>query len=172
MKVLNVGSAAVGMPAKYSAWDVVRLDIDPGAEPDICLDARRLTTLEAAQFDAVYCSHNLEHFYRHEVPGVLEGIKHVLKPGGFVEIHVPDLMAMAKAMTEPDDVWYESELGPITFHDVLYGYGQAVATGNTHYAHKCGFSANSLGEAVHRAGFDKVEVYDGSGNLLSYGVKP
>jgi len=45
MKVLNVGSAAVGMPAKYSAWDVVRLDIDPGAEPDICLDARLLTTI-------------------------------------------------------------------------------------------------------------------------------
>jgi hypothetical protein len=29
--------------------------------PDIVCDARELTTLEEGLFDAVYCSHNLEH---------------------------------------------------------------------------------------------------------------
>src|SRR6266446_7887238 len=46
--------------------------------------------LAASQFDAVYCSHNLEHYYRHDGATVLRGFLHVLKPDGFAEIKVPD----------------------------------------------------------------------------------
>ena len=174
MRVLNVGGGTSTVPEKYAGWDVTLLDIDPEVAPDLCMDARELGTLPEASYDAVLCSHNLEHFYAHEVPVLLKGFKHVLKPGGFIEVHVPNIQAVAQqlAQSEPDDVYYTSEIGPITGHDVLYGHGGIMAAGNLFYAHKCGFSPNSLGKAIFSAGFDKVDVYGTGADLLAYGVKP
>ena len=91
-KVLNVGggSKQIQLPFAYDGFEHVLLDIDPRGSPDIVCDARNLTTLDAGQFDAVYCSHNLEHYYRHDVQKVLTGFLHVLKDNGFVHIQVPD----------------------------------------------------------------------------------
>jgi predicted SAM-dependent methyltransferase len=58
------------VPPEYAGFEQVLLDLDPAGSPDIVCDARELTTLTARQFDAIYCSHNLEHYYRHEVPKV------------------------------------------------------------------------------------------------------
>ena len=163
------------MPEKYAGWDVVVLDIDPEVQPDLCMDARHIDRIDEGSYDAVFCSHNLEHFYAHEVPDLLRGFKNVLKPGGFVEIHVPDLHEVAKGLAthEPTDVVYEVEAGPVTYHDILYGWNVALSSGNPFYAHKCGFTANSLGNAVFSAGFDKVDVWQGTcADLLAYGVKP
>jgi SAM-dependent methyltransferase len=137
------------------------LDIDPNARPDVLADARELEQLEPGLFDAVYCSHNLEHYYAHDVPKVLAGFAHVLKPDGFAEIRVPDVAAVAREMTERgrdmEDVLYTSPAGPITVRDVLYGLGRAIEkTGVDFYAHKTGFTRRSLGDALRRAGFDTV----------------
>jgi predicted SAM-dependent methyltransferase len=92
-KVLNVGgnSKEIPLPPQYAGFEQLLLDIDPTGSPDIVCDARNLTTLENGLFDAVYCSHNLEHYYRHDVPKVLGGFLHVLKEGGFAHIVVPDI---------------------------------------------------------------------------------
>ena len=175
MKVLNVGGGSTQMPEKYAGWDVDLLDINPEVGPDICMDARHLDQLQAGQYDAVFCSHALEHFHAHEIKALLNGFKHVLKTGGFVEIHVPDIQAVSKQLAEhePDAIAYTVDAGPITYHDILYGWNQALEAGNEFYAHKCGFSANSLGKAIFQAGFDRVEVWQGSCfDLLAYGVKP
>ena len=81
--VLNVGggSKLIAIPPHYAGWSQLMLDIDPNAKPDVLADARELARLEPALFDAVYCSHNLEHYYAHDVPKVLAGFAHVLKPG-------------------------------------------------------------------------------------------
>lgn len=63
---------------------------------------RALDKLAADLVDAVYCSHNLEHYYRHEVPKVLKGFLHVLKPKGSAEIRILDLPAVMKAMIDGD----------------------------------------------------------------------
>ncbi len=67
--VLNVGgnSKAIALPPQYAGFEHLLLDIDPSGSPDIVCDARELATLDAGQSDAVYCSHNLEHYYRHDV---------------------------------------------------------------------------------------------------------
>ena len=44
--------------------------------------------IAAAEYDSVYCSHNLEHYHRHEVPRVLAGFRHVLKAGGVDALRV------------------------------------------------------------------------------------
>lgn len=155
---LNVGGASKSfpVPAHYAGWGHVLLDIDPRSKADLLLDARRLGELEPGQFDAVYCSHNLEHYHAHEVPRVLGGFAHVLKPNGFVEIRVPDLAAVAREMAagrDMEDSLYTSPAGPISVRDVLYGFGREIESGGDFYAHKTGFTTRSLVAALTRAGF-------------------
>lgn len=159
-KVLNVGgnSKGIPLPAIYDDFEPLWLDIDPNVAPDILCDARDLASHAAQQFDAVYCSHNLEHYYRHDALKVLKGFKHVLKDGGFAHIKVPDIPAVMRAAVENnldiDDVLYTSPAGPITVSDVIYGYALEIErSGNDFFAHKTGFSQKSLIQAIAGAGF-------------------
>jgi SAM-dependent methyltransferase len=158
--VLDVGGGHrdVALPKHYAAWRRLMLDINPNADPDVLLDARALGSLPAAQFDAVYCSHNLEHYREHEVAQVLAGFAHVLKPAGFVEIRVPDIQWIARELVENgrelDDTLYTSPAGPIRALDVLYGHsGTIERTGVDFFAHKTGFTRRTLRRALEAAGF-------------------
>jgi SAM-dependent methyltransferase len=169
-RVLNVGgnSKAIELPPEYADFEHLLLDIDPSGSPDIVCDARDLATLEGGQFDTVYCSHNLEHYYRHDVPRVLAGFLHVLKEGGFAQIRVPDISEVMRITVEHgldiDDVLYESPAGPIMVLDVLYGYSVEIERSQQDFfAHKTGFTQKSLLAALHRSGFSKV--YSMTGNL-------
>jgi ubiquinone/menaquinone biosynthesis C-methylase UbiE len=169
-KVLNVGgnSKAIPLPPQYAGWEHMLLDIDPTGKPDIVCDARKLETLDAAQFDAVYCSHNLEHYYRHDVQKVLAGFLHVLKEGGFAHIRVPDINAVMRVTIERgldiDDVLYQASSGPIMVLDVLYGWSRKIEeSGEEFFAHKTGFTQKSLLTALQKASFYKT--YSNTGNL-------
>jgi hypothetical protein len=169
-RVLNVGggSKTIALPAVYQGWEHILLDIDPRDSPDLVCDARELATLPAATYDAVYCSHNLEHYYRHDVPKVLAGFRHVLKDDGFAEIRVPDLadlmQTVVKRGLDVDDLLYQSPAGPITVRDVLYGLGAEIErSGNDFWAHKTGFTKKSLTAMLVRCGFPVV--YNGTGNF-------
>lgn len=177
MRVLNVGGGASRhLPESYNGWEQVLLDIDPATGADIVCDAKELISRPETDFDAVYCSHNLEHFYRHDVPVVLAGFLHCLREGGRVEIHVPNIKNLMQTMLASNldvmDVWYRTGDGsPVTFHDVLYGWNVAMSNGNEFYSHKCGFTVMSLGTALHAAGFRDVQVFDQGSNLMAVGVK-
>ncbi|HXX85445.1 MAG TPA: class I SAM-dependent methyltransferase [Casimicrobiaceae bacterium] len=159
-RVLNVGgnSKNIPIPAYFDGWEHVLLDIDPTGNPDIVCDARKLSTLRPAQFDAVYCSHNLEHYHKHEGIVVLQGFLHVLKADGFAEIRVPDLESVMKAVVERDldveDTLYVSPVGSMTVRDVIYGWSVEIErSGVDFFAHKTGFTATSLRSVLLRAGF-------------------
>ena len=164
-RILNVGGhdKAIPIPAHYDGWEHLLLDIDPQGKPDIVCDACKLNTLEPQTFDAVYCSHNLEHYYPHDVPKVLSGFLHVLKPDGFAEITVPDILAVMQHLVQHnmdvDDVLYISQLGPISALDVIYGYGKEIEkSGNDFWAHKTGFTPKRLDETLKRAGFVAIHM--------------
>lgn len=163
--VLNVGgsSKTIPIPAYYDGWQHLLLDIDPRGDVDLVCDARGLLALPPAQFDAVYCSHNLEHYFPHDGERVLRGVLHVLKADGFAEIRVPDIEAVMRAMLEKgldiDDVLYHSGVGPILVRDVIYGWHVEIErTGQDFFAHKTGYTAKSLCAALQRAGFARVEL--------------
>jgi SAM-dependent methyltransferase len=169
-RVLNVGgnNKTIPLPPHFAGFEHLLLDIDPVGSPDIVCDARKLTTLGAGKFDAVYCSHNLEHYYRHDVRAVLAGFLHVLKDGGFVHIRVPDMHELMRMTIEQgydiDDVLYESPAGSIRVVDVIYGYSVEIEqSGKDFFAHKTGFTRRSLLEALQRAGFS--ESHGVAGNL-------
>ncbi len=159
-KVLNVGgnSKAISLPDQYAGWEQYLLDIDPTGNPDIVCDARELTTLAADQYDAIYCSHNLERYFHHDVAKVLAGLSHVLKPAGHVYICVSDVgELMRRAVLESldlDDTLYQSGLGPISVRDVIYGYGPKIESGEEgKFAHKTGFTRKTLIEVLAGCGF-------------------
>lgn len=169
-KVLNVGgnNKEIPLPPHFAEFEHLLLDIDPRGSPDIVCDARELTSLEAGQFDAIYCSHNLEHYYRHDVKKVLTGFLHILKDGGFVQIRVPDIEELMRITIDRgldiDDVLYESPAGPIMVLDVLYGYNVEIErSGQDFFAHKTGFTRKSLLDALHKAGL--THTYAQVGNL-------
>lgn len=162
-KVLNVGgnSREITLPVEYDGWEHILLDIDAGNNPDVLCDARELDRLSAAAYDAVYCSHNLEHYYRHELNRVLAGFLHVLREDGFACIRVPDISALMRVVVERnldiEDVLYQSQAGPIAVRDVIYGYDlQIQRSGSDYFAHKTGFSQKSLISILKNTGFPIV----------------
>jgi SAM-dependent methyltransferase len=177
-RVLNVGGndRKIALPRHFDGWEQVWLDIDPGVQPDVLCDARRLATLPGAEYDAVYCSHNLEHYHRHEVPKVLAGFHHVLKPDGFAHVRVPDLAELMRTVVEKsmdiDDVLYQSPAGPITVRDTIYGYSREIErSGNDFFAHKTGFTPKSLAAMLARCGFPHVFLGKGSFEVIAYAFR-
>ena len=179
-RVLNVGGGnkSIAIPEWYAGWDHLLLDVDSRGQPDIVCDARRLDTLPGDQFDAVYCSHNLEHYYKHDALRVLNGMRHVLKPEGFAEIRVPDITSVVRRMVmcnmDIEDVLFTSPAGPITIRDVLYGWAVEIErSGQDFYAHKNGFTAASLSELIRAAGFQTgyVLIFPDAYELRSYAFR-
>jgi SAM-dependent methyltransferase len=177
-KVLNVGgnNKAIAISKHFAGWTHVLLDIDPRGKPDIVCDARKLTTLSASIYDAVYCSHNLEHYFAHDVPKVLAGFHHVLKTDGFAEIRVPDIAQLMRTVVEKDldllDVIYQSPAGPVRVRDVLYGFGPEIErSGQDFYAHKTGFSAKSLALALRESAFPHQVMLRGNLEIRCYAFK-
>lgn len=177
-RVLNVGgnNKNIPLPSVFDGWEHVLLDIDPKGKPDVVCDARELTSLPAGEYDAVYCSHNLEHYHRHEVARVLAGFRHLIKPDGFILVRVPDMAEVMQIVAEReldiDDVLYRHEAaGAITVHDVIYGYGPEIRTsGNDFYAHKTGFTPRSLTRVLEAAGFAHVYLGVVALEIQAYGL--
>lgn len=166
-RVLNVGgdTKETALPPHFADYEQHLLDIRPGPDVDLEHDARRLTELAPDQYEAIYCSHNLEHYHRYEVYQVLAGFKHVLKPAGFVQIIVPDVRFVMERMIKQghdlDQVLYQSPVGPIKYRDVVYGYGPEIeSTGQDFYAHKTGFSVDILEKVLIQAGFEWLAIGD------------
>ena len=163
-KVLNVGgnNRAIAIPNYNDGWTHHLLDIDPKGEPDIVCDARSLAELKGVQYDSVYCSHNLEHYYSHDVVKVLNGFHHILSVEGFVDVRVPDMQGVVKHMVandlDIDDVLYTLQSGePIHIKDVMYGWGREIEeSGQDFFDHKTGFSEKSLTAVLVKCGFSRV----------------
>src|SRR5262252_5711493 len=71
-RVLNAGcgpNRASGLHAAFRdpGWAETRLDLDESVRPDILASVADLKGIPDGTFDAVWCSHSLEHLYGHEV---------------------------------------------------------------------------------------------------------
>jgi hypothetical protein len=178
-KVLNVGGSTklIPIPDRYTGWVHHLLDIDARRGADIVCDARKLGELAQSTYDAVYCSHNLEHYYAHHVPIVLLGFHHVLKPDGFVELRVPDLLMVMELVVakklELDEKLYDSPAGPISVRDVIYGWGKEIEeSGLDFFSHKTGFSPKLLLRLLGQSGFEHAIIMRGNNlELVAYGFK-
>jgi len=160
--LINLGSGAgsARLPALFEHWRNLRVDVDPATEPDLVADLVDLSAIPADTADAVWACHSLEHLYRHEVVTALREMRRIVKPGGFVCIRVPDLQTVAShiAADRMHEVLYQSDAGPVTAHDVLFGFGPDVARGRTAMAHRTGFTPTVMVSSLEQAGFASLFV--------------
>jgi SAM-dependent methyltransferase len=163
-QVLNAGSGSRSARQLHpafapSAWREVRVDIDAESEPDVVASIADMEAVfPEGVFDAVWCSHVLEHLFAHEVPLAAAEFRRVLRPDGFALITSPDLETVAAMVLEGglDQVAYMSPSGPITAHDMLFGHSPSLARGRWAMAHNTGFTCASLGDILVAAGFAAV----------------
>ncbi|GLH76746.1 hypothetical protein SSBR45G_16540 [Bradyrhizobium sp. SSBR45G] len=142
-------------------WEEIRLDIDPNVNPDIVGSVSDLVRLfPPGSFDAIWCSHVMEHVYAHEVHPTFLQFREVLKPGGFALVLSPDLEAVAEHVLAHglSSIAYVSPSGPIRPLDMIYGHSKAIEEGRHYMAHKTGFTADRLGNLLLGAGFPAVSV--------------
>jgi SAM-dependent methyltransferase len=159
--LLNVGCGPVHdedrIPAFFKSpeWCEIRLDLDPGTNPDIVASITDMSCVLSDAVDCVWSSHNLEHLYGYEVERALKEFLRVLKPSGFAYLKVPDLELVAQLVVAEglDGVAYESPAGPVTPLDIIYGHGPALAAGNHYMAHRTGFTPRLLQRILRQTGF-------------------
>ena len=162
--VLHVGCGPAdrrSLPQFFQrGWQEIRLDIDPGVKPDVVASMLDMAPIESASMDAVFSSHNIEHLHPHEVGIALKEFRRVLKPDGILVLTCPDLQSVCALVAQDklDEPAYVSPAGPIAPIDILYGYREAMARGNLFMAHKTGFTAKTLGRALHDSGFETAVV--------------
>jgi len=90
MKLLNVGCG----DCLHEAW--VNLDLQGGRPGVLRHDLAQGLPFADGGFDAVYCSHVLEHLPRDEAPALVRECLRVLRPGGVGRFVVPDLEAIVR----------------------------------------------------------------------------
>lgn len=177
MRLLNVGGGhkSIPIPSKFEGWDHLMLDIDERSEADVIADARYMTTLTRwrGHFDAIYSSHNLEHFHQHEIPLVLAGFKHCLNGSGFAMVQVPNMEWVCQQVAsglDLEQVVYESPMGPVRAIDMIYGHAAIIQNhqGNSFMCHKTGFSPKSLGRTFLNNGFEHVFIGTVASDIVCY----
>ena len=161
-KVLHVGCGqktirTMGGGFNDGMWQEVRFDINEQVRPDIIGTIVDMDAVPDDSMDAVWSSHNIEHVFCHEVPGVLGEFRRVLKDDGFCVITCPDVEEVCARVAAGSLTakLYDSPAGPVTALDILYGHIASVARGDVYMAHKTGFDLRLLGARLKQAGFSR-----------------
>lgn len=182
-RLLYVGAGhdrATPFPELFDGYEVVRLDLDPTTEPDICVDARCLgdSYCTTPSFDGVALQHVLEHVDEQDGATVLRGCAHVLAPGGRVAVACPNLWLACRILADndPEAIVYKTVPGDNAIRplDMLYGWQWAKHHGAGHplMGHQWGYTARTLEMALRRAGFDVASIAGAEGTeLRAVGVK-
>jgi protein O-GlcNAc transferase len=159
--LLNLGSGPKGsawLPAMFADWRELRVDADPTSAPDLLADITDLSAIETGSIDAIWSAHCLEHLYLHQVAGAIAEMHRILTNDGFMCLIVPDLQVLAEYIVNDKlhEVVYQSPAGPVTAHDMLFGYGPYIAQGHSGMAHRCGFTPGLLIRELQKTPFAEI----------------
>lgn len=179
-RTLNLGAGG--------EYDPYEISVDLRDEPNITYkrDIRNLPEDWKEQFDLVKASHVLEHFGYEQTQAILSEWARVVKPGGMLQIIVPDMQAFAEQIVSAAD----GEAGyvdlPILggiFGDQGHPYWRQDAYGGEHGGrflkesfennhHRTGFTARSLGGAMQAVGLELVRLERAANQILCEARKP
>jgi len=152
LKLLHVGCGGEPMPDWAEGRYVeTRLDISADHSPDIVASMTDMGDI--GSFDAIYCSHALEHLAPHDAAKALSEFRRVLKPGGFAVILVPDL----EGVEATDQVLFEAPCGPVSGLDLMYGLRSLLHV-MPYMAHRTGFVSDTLKAAIEGAGMEAASL--------------
>lgn len=169
------------------------LNITGGKNIDYVLDAAKPLPFENNTFNLIYASHVLEHIPWYKTEEVLKEWVRILKPGGQLEVWVPDGLKICEILLKSElesvnlidkDGWYKfnPRKDPCLWAaGRIFTYGDGTGNPNHQNWHRAIFTPRYLKEVFLRVGLrdvremDRSEVrgYDhGWINLGVKGVKP
>src|SRR5438270_4825699 len=161
--VVNAGCGPLGgarLPAIFDSGTQLRVDFDPAVQPDVVASITDLSAIPSNSADAVWSAHCMEHLYAHEVGRALSEVYRILADDGFACLIVPDLQAVASYIANDrlHEAVYTSAAGPVTAHDIVYGFGSAIAQGRVGMAHRCGFTPTMMIQRLQEVPFGEIVV--------------
>jgi predicted SAM-dependent methyltransferase len=170
--LVNLGSGPKGsawLPAMFAEWREVRVDVDATVAPDILADVTDLSAIESGSVDAVWSAHCIEHLYLHQVSKAVAEAYRILSDDGFFCMIVPDLQAIAEYIANDrlHEVVYESPAGPVTAHDIVFGFGPFLAQSHLSMAHHCGFTPTLLAQKLRESPFAEIVMRRRAGQELA-----
>lgn len=176
---INLGSgnsklSDMGYTEDLTDYIEVTVDLDPKSNPDICADMRDLSIIPESTIDLIYSSHSLEHVAFHDVKTCLIEWFRVIKPGGEIRIIVPNLKKIFEFVRDGNilDKVYDSECGPISAIDMIYGYRKFIYYGNDFMQHKTGFTKESAETILVSLRFTHFTVFELDTDLMIRLFKP
>lgn len=135
---------------------------------DYIADVQKGIPFEDGTFDLIYNSHFLEHIVWYKVKDVLCEIYRVLKPGGRIEIWVPDGLKIAKAFVDAEyynsrdfesDGWFyrnDEKDACVWVNGRIFSYGDGIGTKGHWNFHVGLFSERYLSLLLKQCGFDHI----------------
>jgi SAM-dependent methyltransferase len=144
------------------------LNITGGRQVDYIADATRGLPFADGSFDIIYASHVLEHVAWFRSVAVLRLWRDKLKPGGRLEVWVPDALKIAEAFVDAErrgsqahaqDGWWRFNDGHdpcLWFSGRVFSYGDGSGTPGHFNWHLAAFSERRLIEAMREAGLRDV----------------
>lgn len=127
-------------------------------ELDVIADCRKLPYLNDS-VDEVYTNQTLEHLGRFEYMDALNEFYRVLKPGGILDVAVPDIEAVCRQFIDkPQD--------RRALMQFFYG-GQSFETDY----HKTGFTSDILKEDLEKLSFKEFKKIEGEGLIRFQCIK-
>ncbi len=129
-----------------AGWKI--FNIQPGPNVDFVGDCGSLCQFADGSVAQIYASHVYEHLgHREELPAALKEAHRVLQDGGLLQVSVPNFVAIARMIAEPQRTPQEQYM--LLCH--LYG-----AQADAHDFHKSGLTAKLLALFLRRAGFRTI----------------
>jgi len=144
---LDMGAGA----GVHEGW--TRVDMNPAHNPDLVADMRDVATIQARypNVDAIRCREAFEHLDPSSHVQCLTAWRRLLKPGGTLEIQVPDLIWCCNHVIEHAEDDFTN-----AYNAVARVYGH-VSDGPLQ-RHQWGFTENMLRTLIENAGFSPVEI--------------
>lgn len=165
LRFLEVG------PGNLRIKNFETLNIVNSKETDYIVDfSRNKTPFSENSFDLIYCSHVLEHFPWYSVEESLKEFYRILKPGGGIEIWVPDAYKICKVLVDFEekeidrtelDGWYRfnEEKDPIKWTaGRIFTYGDGHGDPCHHNWHRGLFTEKYLFRLLEKNGFQNIEL--------------
>ena len=140
-----------------SQWAEVRLDIDPGAKPDILGSMTDMGAVADGRHGGLFSSHNIEHLYPFEVPialGIPPGAERRRLRGD--HLSRPAIGGGPGGRGPADGAGLHLARGPDLAARHPLRPPADLARGNLYMAHRTGFTSRTLEAALRAAGFAKV----------------
>lgn len=155
------------------------LNIIPGSLVDYFFDASKKLPFNDNTFDRIYASHILEHIPWYKTVTTLQEWVRILKPGGIIDIWVPDGLKIAKTLYEfeilgvnniKNDGWYKfnpSKDPCIWASGRLFTFGDGKGNLNHPNWHRSIFTPRYLSKVLNEVGLINISSLDAN-DVIGY----